>query len=133
MSEATAPFVCVAPVAEAVPELPLLVRVAVPEDVAPLFVVAAPLDDEEVPVAVPDAADADTVASAAKRSDDWYVTQLDDAGMGAVNGIVVIGPSDSGGCVYVVATPSVVYTPTKYWLSESHISKTPFCAAFGHT
>ena len=61
------------------------------------------LGQVEATIPVPDAADADTVASGAKRSEDWYVTQSEDDMMGAVNEIVLIGPSDSGSCVYVVA------------------------------
>ena len=61
------------------------------------------LGQVEATIPVPDAADADTVANGAKRSEDWYATQLEDDVMDAVNGIVLIGPSDSGGCVYVVA------------------------------
>lgn len=75
-----------------------------------------------VPVAVAVAPEA--MGSAANRSDDWYVTQLDEAGIRGVYGIVEIGPRDSGGWTYDVVTPFVVYTPGKSWFSESHISKT---------
>jgi len=42
---------------------------------------------------------------------DWKGVQLDDAGTLAVYGTDVIGPNDSGGCVYVTTWPLVVYTP----------------------
>lgn len=60
------------------------------------------------------------------------MTQFEDEGMLAVYGSVPIA-TESGGWVYEVVTPLVTYTPGNSWLSESHISKVPFVAEFGHT
>jgi len=62
-----------------------------------------------------------TVASAAYKMDDVYVTQLDDAGVRTDGSEVT-----TEGCLNVEMTPSEpVYTPTGSMLSESQLSNTP--------
>ena len=68
------------------------VAVPVREAETPLLPVAVAEDPDAVPVGVAE-------PSAAKRTDDSKVTQFDDEGIGAVKGIEVMGPSDSGGWV----------------------------------
>lgn len=82
----------VPPVGDAEPEVLPPVRVGEPEEdpaVGPDFAAE--------PEAEPELDAPEGVGSAAKSSDDWKVTQFDEEGMGAVNGIEVIGPRDSGG------------------------------------
>lgn len=77
-----------------VPE-PVLLATAPEPDEAPLAVAVAAVELGWFGLGA-------TLAAAAYRSCDAYVTQLEDAGTRAVYGIVWMAPADSGGCVYVV-------------------------------
>ena len=93
---------------------------------APVVVVAA-----AVPLALGVETTAATEGSPVYIAALENVWQLLDAGMRAEYPMLVIGPSDSAGCVYVRVTPASTYTPGKSWLSPSHDSKTWSRAAFG--
>ncbi len=70
----------------------------------PEAVGAAPDADAEAVGAAPDTeaeAGADAPGASAKRAAGENVLQLELAGVRTVNGMVVIGPSDSSGCQYV--------------------------------
>ena len=80
------------------PERVVAVAVPVAFAVEPAPVVE--LTPDAAPVGVADTPE--IVRCAPKRSDDWNLTQFDDAGIRGVYGIVKTGPSDSGGCEYDV-------------------------------
>ena len=84
-----------------------------------------PLAAPEVVLALEPGA-GETVASAAKTSEEAYVLQLLVAAEVGWYGIVEIAPSDSGGCAYDCVAPAAsVYTPGTGNESESQTSKRP--------